>query len=546
MDNVRDTNFYDEDNQSNFTYIAGFFSSQVNDFFNRNVMTIDSFDWIHRTGADPAHEPTTDLCTSAPARPFLYEGVFAHEYQHLLEHYEDADEVSWINEGLSDWAQTLTGYVDPSVPIDDIDFDSHIQCILGWLSVQTDANPIPRPASGPENSLTRWSDQGDDEILCDYGAAYSFMELLASRYGEEFMTALHRNDANGLVGLQAVLDEFGGGDPAALIHEWAAMLALDSVLDDGATLTGGEASDYQVETLDASIKWDTVHAYDTPGAPPNGSDYVRLRDGSGAFLGAGAIEEITFDGASTLPEWIVDANGHGEGDPALYSQTGDLVDQMIAQDVTVPAADPTLTFDARWETEELWDFGFVQVSTDGGDTWTSLPTEDTTTEHDPDAHPDIVANIGTAGGFTGDSEGWTEQTVDLSAYAGETVWIAFRYMTDAFVFLPGFWVDNVDLGGTLLSDGSSLDGWTHVNPTDVDGFTVQLVAYTDDGSAAWIGQLPLDEEFDGSLSGAELDALIGTSAETVAAIVTYDEPTESVAQYARYTLTVDGVSQPGG
>ena len=34
--------------------------------------------------------------------------------------------------------------------------------------------------------------------------------------------------------------------------------------------------------------------------------------------------------------------------------------------------------------------------------------------------------------------------------------------------------------------------------------------------AAWIGQLPLDENFDGSLSGAELDAVIGTTAETVA------------------------------
>ena len=80
-------------------------------------MTIDSFDWIHRTGADPPDEPTDPTTAAAsdrraPARS-LYEGVFAHEYQHLLEYYEDADEVSWVNEGLSDWAQTLTGYVDP-------------------------------------------------------------------------------------------------------------------------------------------------------------------------------------------------------------------------------------------------------------------------------------------------------------------------------------------------------------------------------------------------------------------------------------------------
>ena len=234
---------------------------------------------------------------------------------------------------------------------------------------------------------------------------------------------------------------------------------------------------------------------------------------------------------------------HGAGDAALYSQTGDLVDQQITREVTVPNASPTLTFDARWDTEELWDFGYVQVSTDDGATWTSLPTEDTTSDHDPDAHPDVVANLP---GFTGDSDGWQAETVDMSAYAGDTVMISFRYITDWFTFFPGFWVDNVALGGTLISDGSDIDDWTAIDPTPVNGFTVQLIAYADDGSAAWIGQLPLDENFDGSLSGAELDAVIGTTAETVAAIVTYDEPTESSPFYARYSLSVDGVTQPGG
>ena len=41
---------------------------------------------------------------------------------------------------------------------------------------------------------------------------------------------------------------------------------------------------------------------------------------------------------------------------------------------------------------------------------------------------------------------------------------------------------------------------------------------------------------------------IGDSAETVAAIVTYDEPTEAITpvRYARYALRVNGVLQPGG
>ena len=110
VDNVRDSNYYDF--PANPTYIAGFFSSQINEILDRNVMTIDAFDWLHRTTANPADEPTDDLCTSRPGRPFLYEGTFAHEYQHLLQYYQDPAEVSWVNEGLSDFAQTLVGYVD--------------------------------------------------------------------------------------------------------------------------------------------------------------------------------------------------------------------------------------------------------------------------------------------------------------------------------------------------------------------------------------------------------------------------------------------------
>jgi len=207
IDNVRDENFYDTNNQNGFSYVAGFFSSSYGLYLDRNVMTIDAFDWLHRTGATPPHEPTTDLCTSAPARPFLYESVFAHEYQHLLLSYVDPAETTWMNEGLSDWAQTLTGYVDPSTPVTELGYDSHVQCFLGWLGVQTDVNPIPRDG-GPENSLNLWGDQNDFEweILCDYGAAYTMMELFADRFGEGFMSDLHQDDEHqggGRVGRRA-------------------------------------------------------------------------------------------------------------------------------------------------------------------------------------------------------------------------------------------------------------------------------------------------------------------------------------------------------
>ncbi len=102
VDNFRDDNFYDTNNANTYSYIAGFYWSLYDYYFNRLTMNIDGWDWLHRTGDNPPNDPSTDPCTHAPSRPDLYEGVFAHEYQHLLENYRDSDEVSWVNEGLLD------------------------------------------------------------------------------------------------------------------------------------------------------------------------------------------------------------------------------------------------------------------------------------------------------------------------------------------------------------------------------------------------------------------------------------------------------------
>ena len=48
-------------------------------------------------------------------RPYLYEGTFAHEYQHLLHNDENPGEENWVNEGLSDWTEWLVGYGIPTV-----------------------------------------------------------------------------------------------------------------------------------------------------------------------------------------------------------------------------------------------------------------------------------------------------------------------------------------------------------------------------------------------------------------------------------------------
>jgi bacillopeptidase F (M6 metalloprotease family) len=189
-----------------------------------------------------------------------------------------------------------------------------------------------------------------------------------------------------------------------------------------------------------------------------------------------------------------------------------------------------------WDTEEGWDFGFVQVSTDGGKTWHSLATEDTTAEHDPGAVSNVASEMP---GFTGDSGEWKSETADLSAYAGKKVLLGFRYISDPGVNEGGFWVRDVKVGDTSLPS-DSLDGWktiTQVNPVAVPGWTVQLVGIAKDGKS-WYANLPLDKSFRGAVSGKKLRRLISPKAKTVAALVTMDDRSETVTQYGKYTLKV--------
>lgn len=556
VDNVRDANYYEPSTPDGQTFIAGFFYSLFNDYADRNVMTIDANDWLHRTGATPpddSDDPAYIACAQSQGyergygapRPRDYEGTFAHEYQHLLESYVDADETSWVNEGLSDYAQSLVGYVDTSLPPTSPDADSHIGCFQGYL---------PESYGGAENSLTLWQDQGGPEVLCDYGAAYSMMMYLRSHYGDEFMSALHTEPANGIEGLDNVLAKFGAKrDAQQTIHDWLATMALDAAIDKTGKVSGGPKKWLSSSELNSSINWGNPQSYDSPGAPPNGADYVRLGR-PGHWLNSKDVDKISFEGAKTLApepvEWTADSTPpeattadttcgaveDGAGPTALYSGCGANLDRSIVRKVTVPADGGTLTFQALWDTEDEWDFGFVQVSTDGGQTWTSLTTGDTTDRHDPGAVAGVVENLP---GFAGDSGEWKTEKADLDAYAGQDILLGFRYITDGGVNEGGFWVRDIDVAGTAVPS-DSVEGWqtiSQVNPPQVPGWTVQLVGINGKGTA--YREMKIGKGFRGSISGKKIRGSLGKMS-TVAALVTMDDPSESLTQYGDYTLTVKG------
>lgn len=557
VDNVRDDNWYDQDNANSNSYIAGFFTTAMPFYHDRNVITIDSWDWLHRTQEDPPHNPTTDPCTSAPARPFLYEGVFAHEYQHLIHNDYDPDEVNWVNEGLSDFAEILTGYSTPSKHVDEKGADSHTLNFLGWASVfHGDWNPIPRE-SGPENSLTVWGDQGDGQILADYGHAYYFMTYLDSLgYDQAFFTSWAHNPLNGIEGLNDALADAGSPDTfESLFLDMQTAALTDAFIDFGATVSGISKELATNAEHDSTIHFGT-HAYGaSEGAPPWGSDYIPL--GPGASLGS-----VSFDGDDEFvfepgAQWLVDDNGYfavvdTSDEDATYESNSDL---SITHEVTLGASS-TLTFKHYYDTEATWDFGFVQISTDGGATWESLACSGTSSVHDPGAIASIVANMPGYSGTAGTADAPLTASCDLSAYDPGSALIAFRFMSDPSVELTGWFVKDVQLDGDAVGTPEDLSDWNNqkfYDPADL-GFTLRLVGITgavDEfghvtaATSVVIVDIPLTEGANaGAATAGQLATLAGS--DEVIAIVSGVPEAEDNGIYGPYSLLVGGVERADG
>ncbi|WP_460794053.1 immune inhibitor A domain-containing protein [Nocardioides pacificus] len=153
----------------------------------------------------------------------------------------------------------------------------------------------------------------------------------------------------------------------------------------------------------------------------------------------------------------------------------------ITRSVEVPAAtDAKFWMWNNYVIEEDWDFGFVEVSTDGGSTWTQLKVYDESGAEvtTPDDYADPNGNLATMGerkyGLTGSSDGWRHDYVDLSSYAGSTVQLRLLQATDAAFTERGWFADDFSLvadGETVWSDDveNGANGWTAATGTFVDG-----------------------------------------------------------------------------
>lgn len=166
-----------------------------------------------------------------------------------------------------------------------------------------------------------------------------------------------------------------------------------------------------------------------------------------------------------------------------YSGSGNNLDNVMYREVDLTAG-ATLMAQVNYDIELDWDYAYVVVSTDGGATWNSVPTN-----HSTDDNPN-GQNFGH--GITGNSGGWVELTADLSGYTG-SVLVGFRYWTDVAVIEPGFMADEVVIDGAGPYGGESDEGWTF------DGFRVTTGQETSHHFNAYVAEFRQYRGYDDAL-----------------------------------------------
>ena len=407
----------------------------------------------------------------------FYESVLAHEFQHMIHWNVDRNEASWMNEGLSELAAFLNGY-GPS------------NFILYFLQE-------------PDLQLTGWP-EGPGAGGPNYGAGFLFTAYFLDRLGADALRALVNNPQDGMAGVDDTLAQLGTGLTAdELFTDWV----LANLLNDPSVEPGyyvyPSIPDLppprfaeEVYSYPAGEEGALVHQY--------GTDYIRLH--------GPAQVRIRFEGAQFV-RITPTSTYNTDRDPSTgdsfvwWSNRGDESSMTLTRRFDLSGVEQaTLEFDTWYWLESFWDYGYIEVSTDGGQTWTILSTPHTTTEN-PHGNAYGPGYTGRSADRSGaDAEGWLHEVVDLSDYAGQEILLRFETITDDAVNQPGLLVDNICLpeigfcdtveeGG----DGWEARGFVRHNNVLPQRFAVRVVLPDPDGTIQ-IVPLPLDEDNRGEIT----------------------------------------------
>ncbi len=331
-----------------------------------------------------------------------YLEVLAHELQHAIHWNGDFSEDTWVNEGLSELAVTVAGYRSSS--------------LFRFMRL-------------PTVSLVHWP-LDNTNISAHYCGASLFMHYQAEHYStDNDLRPLVSDPADGISGINSYLENQGyNTNFRQVFSDWVVANLLDE-----------EQGRYSYGNLDVQATigkfLDHFSQIDSE-IPQYSAEYIQLDSLAGPI-------RIRFEGVSENRLLSVDVGDHG----CWWSNSGDSISSSLTHSVDLRnQAQATLSYQVWYSVEEDWDYGYLQVSSDGGLTWDILETPNTSLDNP------IGNSFGP--GYTGDSHGWITERIDLSPYAGREILVRFHYITDDAVNGAGMCFRNITIpeAGLLEND----------------------------------------------------------------------------------------------
>jgi hypothetical protein len=391
----------------------------------------------------------------APIGSDRYYHVIAHEMQHMIHWNVDSNEEVWVNEGLSELSAYLVGIMNQDY--------------------------LTSFFEEPDVQLTDFEYDGA-EVNAHYGAAFLFFAYYLDRFGEAATRDLVSQQENGTRSIDQVVSTI---EPATgfvdFFQQWLVANYLDHI-DNGQDIYGYRDIDLpEIEPAEIIDRFPTVGQSTVR---QFGADYLVVRN----------QEPVTmlFTGTQKVPLIGTDPES---GRFIWSSHPSDNSDLRLYREIDLSQVDKaTLTFSTWFELEEGWDYAYVTVSADNGNSWQALEAS-SSTHSDPQGNSYGPAYTGVSGG--GDTPIWLEETVDLSEYAGQKILLQFETINDDTINYQGFVVDDIaipELGFfDDVEEGSGewqADGFVrHANILPQE-FLVQAILF--DGSSPEIIRLELD------------------------------------------------------
>jgi hypothetical protein len=423
-----------------------------------------------------------------------FDGILAHEFQHMIHWAIDRDEDTWVNEGLSELAAQRNGY--------DVGGSD-------WLFT-----------TRPDTQLTTWPEL--ERSGPHYGASYLFLTYFLEQVGEDAVRHLVEEPANGIAGFDATLERVGLDQRrfTDLFSDWV----IANYLQDP-DLAGGRYGyvNLQLDQLRLAAHHTDFPVEQQAAVHQYAADYILLESDRPLT--------VEFRGSRLVP--LLGNEAHS-GDFQWWAVRGDEGDATLTRAFDLSGvAQATLQAWVWYDLEADYDYAYVEVSSDGGKTWDLLSNGDTTVTN--------PSGSSYGPGFTdqsGDGEHaqWVQQTFDLTPYAGQPILVRFEVVTDDTVNRPGFSIDDISIPELNYHtdvesgpDGWQAEGWLRVTSHVPQEFVVQLITT---GQETRVEHMSLNEQMRGQMTIPRLGRDVDRAVLVVSALA------PSTTEWAAYTYRI--------